>query len=42
MELGIKNGEDCKMKNFLAEILEQPQSLKDTLAFYNGNEGKKL
>jgi len=42
VELGIKNGEDCKMKNFLAEILEQPQSLKDTLAFYNGNEGKRL
>jgi glucosamine--fructose-6-phosphate aminotransferase (isomerizing) len=42
MELGIKNGEDCKMKNFLAEILEQPQSLKDTLSFYDGNEGRKI
>ncbi len=30
------------MNKFLAEILEQPKSLKATLDFYSGQEGKKL
>jgi glucosamine--fructose-6-phosphate aminotransferase (isomerizing) len=41
MELGIKNGEDSKMNKFLEEILSQPQSLTDTLTYYNGSEGGK-
>jgi len=40
MELGIKDGESCKMNKFLSEILGQPESLRLTLDYYLSSEGE--
>jgi glucosamine--fructose-6-phosphate aminotransferase (isomerizing) len=40
--MGFKNGKGDKVNKFLQEILEQPESLHDTLKFYEKDEGKEL